>query len=142
MAIERALERAGLTVGDLELVELNEAFASVALIATDRLGVDPERVNINGGAIAHRAPARGSGTRILISLNESLRNVEVVSAPLPSAQVAARRRHDRASRPPMTNRRAEFAARYPGALILPYQGAWPEIAESAFIAPSAVVIGN
>jgi carbonic anhydrase/acetyltransferase-like protein (isoleucine patch superfamily) len=40
------------------------------------------------------------------------------------------------------DRRAEFAERYPGAIILPYQGAWPVIAESAFIAPTAVVIGN
>lgn len=41
-----------------------------------------------------------------------------------------------------TDRRAEFAERYPGAIILPYQGSWPVIAESAFVAPTAVVIGN
>jgi acetyl-CoA C-acetyltransferase len=73
MAIEQALKRAGLTVDDLDLIEINEAFASVALIATQRLGIDPERVNVNGGAIALGHPLAASGPRLLITLIESLR---------------------------------------------------------------------
>ena len=73
MAIERALVKAGLTVADLDLVELNEAFASVAIIATTKLDLDPEKVNINGGAIALGHPLAASGARILITLIESLR---------------------------------------------------------------------
>ena len=42
----------------------------------------------------------------------------------------------------MSDRRAEFAHRFPGAIILPYDGAWPEIDHSAFVAPGAVVVGN
>jgi acetyl-CoA C-acetyltransferase len=72
MAIEQALKRAGLTVDDLDLAEINEAFASVALIATQRLGIDPERVNVNGGAIALGHPLAASGPRLLITLIESL----------------------------------------------------------------------
>jgi acetyl-CoA C-acetyltransferase len=73
MAIDQALKRAGLTVDDLDLIEINEAFASVALIATQRLGIDPERVNVNGGAIALGHPLAASGPRLLITLIESLR---------------------------------------------------------------------
>jgi acetyl-CoA C-acetyltransferase len=73
MAIERALQRARLSVDDLDLVEINEAFASVAIISARRLGLDPEKVNINGGAIAIGHPLAASGTRIVLSLIESLR---------------------------------------------------------------------
>jgi len=73
MAIQQALERADLSVDDLDLVEINEAFASVAIISARRLGVDPEKVNINGGAIALGHPLAASGARILNSLVESLR---------------------------------------------------------------------
>lgn len=73
MAIERALDRAGLAAADLDLVEINEAFASVAIIAARRIGVNPEKVNIHGGAIAIGHPLAASGTRIVLSLIESLR---------------------------------------------------------------------
>ena len=73
MAIDQALKRAGLTADDLDLVEINEAFASVAIVSARRLGIDPEKVNINGGAIALGHPLAASGARILISLIESLR---------------------------------------------------------------------
>ncbi len=73
MAIEQALTRAGLTVDDLDLVEINEAFASVAIISARRLGISADKVNINGGAIAIGHPLAASGTRIVLSLIESLR---------------------------------------------------------------------
>ncbi|MBA2467817.1 MAG: acetyl-CoA C-acyltransferase, partial [Chloroflexia bacterium] len=73
MAVEQALKRADLTVADLDLVEINEAFASVTLVSADRLGIDLDKVNINGGAIALGHPLAASGARILISLIESLR---------------------------------------------------------------------
>src|SRR5690606_5946814 len=61
-----ALRRAGLAVKDLHLVEINEAFASVTLISTRLLEVDPEIVNVNGGAIALGHPIGASGGRILM----------------------------------------------------------------------------
>ena len=72
MAGEMALRRAGLTAADLDLVEINEAFASVAIISTRRLGVDPERVNVNGGAIALGHPIGASGARIITTLAHEL----------------------------------------------------------------------
>ena len=51
-AVRKALDRAGLAVGDLDVVELNEAFASQSVACMDELGLDPARVNPNGGAIA------------------------------------------------------------------------------------------
>ena len=68
MAIQHALDRAGLTVRDLDLVEINEAFSSVALISAKRLGVDPEIVNVNGGAVALGHPLGASGARLVLTL--------------------------------------------------------------------------
>jgi acetyl-CoA C-acetyltransferase len=68
MAGELALKRAGLMIDDIDLVEINEAFASVALIASRRLGVDPEKLNVNGGAVALGHPIGASGARIVLSL--------------------------------------------------------------------------
>ncbi len=73
MAGELALKKAGLAASDLDLVEINEAFASVAIISARRLGVDPERVNVNGGAIALGHPIGASGCRIVLSLALELR---------------------------------------------------------------------
>jgi len=67
-ATRKALERAGLTVEDLDLVEANEAFASQSLAVAKDLGLNPEKVNVNGGAIALGHPIGASGARILISL--------------------------------------------------------------------------
>ncbi len=67
-ATRRCLERAGWGVSDLELVEANEAFAAQALAVERELGLDPERVNVNGGAIALGHPIGASGARILVSL--------------------------------------------------------------------------
>ena len=67
-ATRRALEKAGWAVADLDLVEANEAFAAQALSVGKELGWDPERVNVNGGAIAIGHPIGASGARILTTL--------------------------------------------------------------------------
>ena len=68
-----ALEKAGWSAGELDLVEINEAFAGVAIHSTDILGVDPEIVNVNGGALALGHPIGASGARILMTLLYELR---------------------------------------------------------------------
>jgi len=73
MAGEIALERAGLTVDDIDVFEINEAFANVALNASRRLGADPEKVNVNGGAVALGHPIGASGARIVLTLALELR---------------------------------------------------------------------
>ena len=65
---QKALEKAGLTIADIDLVEANEAFAAQSLAVRRDLGLDPEKTNVNGGAIALGHPVGASGARILISL--------------------------------------------------------------------------
>lgn len=65
---QKALEKAGLTIEDIDLVEANEAFAAQSLAVRKDLGLDPEKTNVNGGAIALGHPIGASGARILISL--------------------------------------------------------------------------
>jgi len=72
-AVRKLLERTGLTVGDLDLVELNEAFASQSLAVIRELGLDDEKVNVNGGAIAIGHPLGMSGARLVVSLLHELR---------------------------------------------------------------------
>ncbi|HEY2289048.1 MAG TPA: acetyl-CoA C-acetyltransferase [Streptosporangiaceae bacterium] len=72
-AIEKALGRSGLAVADLDLIEINEAFAAVAIQSMRDLGVDPGRVNVNGGAIALGHPIGASGARIALHLITELR---------------------------------------------------------------------
>ncbi len=67
-ASRRALEKAGWTIGDLDLIEANEAFAAQALAVGKELGWDAERVNVNGGAIAIGHPIGASGARVLTTL--------------------------------------------------------------------------
>ncbi|MGD7051142.1 3-oxoadipyl-CoA thiolase [Sutcliffiella horikoshii] len=67
-ATRKALGRAGLSVGDLDLIELNEAFASQSLECIRQLELDPSKVNVNGGAIAFGHPLGASGARILTTL--------------------------------------------------------------------------
>jgi acetyl-CoA C-acetyltransferase len=69
----KALEKAGKTIDDVERVELNEAFSSVALNSTRLLGADPDEVNVNGGAVALGHPIGASGARILGTLIYELR---------------------------------------------------------------------
>jgi acetyl-CoA C-acetyltransferase len=69
----QALEKAGKGIGDVERLELNEAFSSVVLNSTAMLGADPERVNVNGGAVALGHPIGASGARILSTMIYDLR---------------------------------------------------------------------
>ena len=73
LAGRRALEKAGKKIDDVERVELNEAFSSVVLNSTRMLGADPERVNVNGGAVALGHPIGASGARILSTMIYELR---------------------------------------------------------------------
>jgi acetyl-CoA C-acetyltransferase len=73
LALARALEKAGLQARDLDLVEINEAFASVALNASRMLELDEERVNVNGGAVALGHPIGASGARLVLTLAQELR---------------------------------------------------------------------
>jgi len=72
-AVRKLLSRTGLAVGDIDLVELNEAFASQSLAVVRELGLDEERVNVNGGAIALGHPLGMSGARLVVSLLHELR---------------------------------------------------------------------
>lgn len=72
-ASRKALEKAGWTVADLDLVESNEAFAAQALCVVGELGLDPAKVNVNGGAIAIGHPIGASGARILTTLLHELK---------------------------------------------------------------------
>ena len=71
-AMRKAAGRAGVSLGDLDLIELNEAFASQSLAVVRELGLDPARVNVHGGAIALGHPIGASGARILTTLVHSL----------------------------------------------------------------------
>jgi 3-oxoadipyl-CoA thiolase len=72
-AVRKLLERTGVDVADIDLVELNEAFASQSLVVIRELGLDPERVNVNGGAIAIGHPLGMSGARLVVTLLHELR---------------------------------------------------------------------
>jgi 3-oxoadipyl-CoA thiolase len=72
-ASRKALARAGIEVGDLDLVELNEAFASQSLVCIDELGLDPDKVNVNGGSIAIGHPLGSTGARLMTILVHELR---------------------------------------------------------------------
>jgi 3-oxoadipyl-CoA thiolase len=72
-AVRKLLERSGVEIGDVDLVELNEAFASQSLVVIRELGLDPERVNVNGGAIAIGHPLGMSGARLVVTLLHELR---------------------------------------------------------------------
>jgi acetyl-CoA acetyltransferase len=71
-AMRKAAERAGVTLGDLDLFELNEAFASQSLAVIRELELDPGKVNVHGGAIALGHPIGASGARILTTLVHAL----------------------------------------------------------------------
>ncbi|MBW8894956.1 MAG: acetyl-CoA C-acyltransferase, partial [Acidobacteria bacterium] len=71
-AIRKALERAKLTLGDIDLIELNEAFAAQSLAVIRELKIDPAKVNVHGGAIALGHPIGASGARVLTTLAHAL----------------------------------------------------------------------
>jgi acetyl-CoA C-acetyltransferase len=73
LALSNALKKAGLAASDLDLVEINEAFAAVALNATRMLQLDEERVNVNGGAVALGHPIGASGARLVLTVAHELK---------------------------------------------------------------------
>lgn len=73
MAGQNALKKLGMTIDDIDVVEINEAFASVALISMSNLGLREDKVNVNGGAIALGHPIGASGARLIITLIHELR---------------------------------------------------------------------
>ncbi|WP_100372812.1 acetyl-CoA C-acetyltransferase [Bacillus sp. FJAT-45037] len=75
-ATKKALAKANLTVDDLDLIEANEAFAAQALSVVKDLKLDPEKVNVNGGAIALGHPVGASGTRVLVTLLHEMKRRE------------------------------------------------------------------
>jgi acetyl-CoA acetyltransferase family protein len=75
-AVRKLLSRAGVEVGDVDLIELNEAFASQSLVVIRELGLDHAKVNVNGGAIALGHPLGMSGARLVVSLLHELRRRE------------------------------------------------------------------
>jgi acetyl-CoA C-acetyltransferase len=73
LAIPIALDRAGLSIDDIDLWELNEAFSVVGIVNNRELGLDPEKVNVNGGAVALGHPLGSSGCRIVVTLVHALK---------------------------------------------------------------------
>ena len=71
-ATRKALAKSGLAIEELDLIEANEAFAAQSLAVARELGLDPSKVNVNGGAIALGHPIGASGARILVTLLHSL----------------------------------------------------------------------
>jgi acetyl-CoA C-acetyltransferase len=76
-ASRKALEKAGWTVGDLDLIEANEAFAAQSLAVCQDLGLDPAKVNVNGGAIALGHPIGASGCRVLVTVLHEMQKRDV-----------------------------------------------------------------
>ena len=72
-ATRRALERAGMTIADVDLYEVNEAFAPVPLAWLREIGADPDRLNVNGGAIALGHPLGASGAKLMATLTHALK---------------------------------------------------------------------
>jgi len=71
--VRKLLERTGIRIEDVDLVELNEAFASQSIVVARELGLDEEKLNVNGGAIALGHPLGMSGARLVVSLLHELR---------------------------------------------------------------------
>lgn len=89
-AISRALETAGLSVEDLDFVEINEAFASVSVHSAAQLGIGMDRVNVNGGAIALGHPIGASGARVVVAAVYELQRRGTGKAAVHSAAAEAR----------------------------------------------------
>ena len=68
LALPKAVKKAGLQMSDLEYVELNEAFSVVGIVNTQKMQLDPEKVNVNGGAVSLGHPLGASGARIIVTL--------------------------------------------------------------------------
>ncbi len=72
-ATEKALKRAGLSINDIDLYEVNEAFAPIPMAWLKHVGADHDRLNVNGGAIALGHPLGASGTKLMATLVHALR---------------------------------------------------------------------
>jgi len=72
-AVKKLLEKTGFTIDDMDLVEHNEAYASASIVIARELGIDPEKFNVNGGAVALGHPIGCSGARILVTLLYALK---------------------------------------------------------------------
>lgn len=77
IAIQKTLERAGWQLNDVDLIELNEAFSVQAVAITRELGINPERLNVNGGAVALGHPIGASGARVLVTLLHEMKRRNV-----------------------------------------------------------------
>jgi acetyl-CoA C-acetyltransferase len=75
-AMRAVLKAAGMTIEDIDLVEMNEAFAAQVLPCRDEIGIDPEKLNVNGGAIALGHPFGMTGARIMTTLLNNLDSLE------------------------------------------------------------------
>ena len=73
IVVEELVKKAGKTLDDIDLFEMNEAFAAVALIGQKLIGIDPEKINVNGGAVALGHPIGASGARIILTLAHELK---------------------------------------------------------------------
>lgn len=73
IVVEELVKKAGKTLDDIDLFEMNEAFAAVALIGQKLTGIDPEKINVNGGAVALGHPIGASGARIILTLAHELK---------------------------------------------------------------------
>jgi acetyl-CoA C-acetyltransferase len=73
-ATRRALDKAGMTIGDIDLYEVNEAFASIPMAWMKGVDADPERLNVHGGAIALGHPLGGSGAKLMVTLLHALQD--------------------------------------------------------------------
>src|SRR5699024_9153169 len=73
IVINKLLEKAGKTVDDIDVFEINEAFAAVSLISAQIAGIDPDKVNVNGGAVALGHPIGASGARIILTMIHELK---------------------------------------------------------------------
>jgi acetyl-CoA C-acetyltransferase len=72
-AIRKALERAGWNIGEVDRFEVNEAFAAIGLVVQSELKIDPERFNVDGGAIAHGHPIGATGAILITKLAHALK---------------------------------------------------------------------
>ena len=91
-AVPKALKLAGLTLDDIGLVELNEAFAAQSLAVIQQLGLDPEKVNVNGGAIALGHPLGCTGAKLTATL---LHEMQAPQGSIRTGDDVRRRRHGR-----------------------------------------------
>jgi acetyl-CoA C-acetyltransferase len=88
-ATKRALEKAGMKIDDIDLFEVNEAFASIPTAWLKATGADPKRLNVNGGAIALGHPLGGSGTKLMTTLVHALQQTGSATGCRPCAKAAA-----------------------------------------------------